>query len=374
MNANSSTRSTSCKRRAALLGIILLAGSLTTMTTPATPADAAPASVIGPVFPVYYLWWTSNHWRDRLGPNYPYTATPSPLPAALDTTGCGARNRYPGNTLTDVSQHLAYDQTQASVIEQDVRLAASLGVTGFAVNWNGTGQATQTPTDDADNQRLQWMVDAVHTVNAEGTPFRLVLNYKGSANVLPVQAITNDLHYFTDRYGNDPALDHTWSPLPEVWWAGSWKYTDAEIADVRSATSGNAYLIGDEKPTTWNTNRAANLDGASYYWSSQNPYKNPSSFRQLAVWADLLRSQGKAWIAPLTPGYNAQLLYGTSTCVPRNDGQTMHDLYVGNARSNPQGWFFISWNEIAEGSYIVPLTRYGTRYTDRLRDLITTGQ
>lgn len=344
------------------------------MTTPATPADAAPTSAIGPVFPVYYLWWTSNHWRDRLGPNYPYTATPSPLPAVLDATGCGARNRYPGNTLTDVSQHLAYDQTQASVIDADVRLAASLGVTGFAVNWNGTGQPAQTPTDDADNQRLQWMVDAVHTVNAEGTPFHLVLNYKGSANVLPVGAITNDLRYFTDRYGNDPALDHTWSPLPEVWWAGSWKYTDTEIADVRNVTAGAAYLIGDEKPTTWNTNRSANLDGASYYWSSQNPYKNPSSFRQLSVWADLLRSQGKTWIAPLTPGYNAQLLYGTSTCVPRNNGQTMHDLYVGNVRSNPQGWFFISWNEIAEGSYIVPLTRYGTRYTDRLRDLVTTGQ
>jgi hypothetical protein len=168
-------------------------------------------------------------------------------------------------------------------------------------------------------------------------------------------------------------FDHTYSPLTEVIWAGSWKYTDNEIAAVRNATADTVYLIGDEKPTTWNAARVANLDGASYYWSSQNPYKNPTSFRQLSVWADLLRSQHKTWIAPLTPGYNAQLLYGTSTCVPRNNGQTMHDLYTGNARSHPDGWFFISWNEIAEGSYIVPLTRYGTRYTDRLRDLIATG-
>lgn len=362
-------------RPAALLGTLLLLGTLTTMTTPAQSAQSAeiPASVIGPVFPVYYLWWTGNHWRDRLGPNYPYTAARSPLPAALDTTGCATRNRYAGNTLTDVSQHLAYDQTQASVIDADVRLAATLGVTGFAVNWNGTGQATQTPTDDADNRRLEWVFESVRRLNAEGTPFRLVLNYKGSANVLPPEVIINDLRYVLDRYGTDPVLDHTWSPLVEVVWAGSWKYTDAEIAAVRNATWGAVYLIGDEKPTTWNAARAVNLDGASYYWSSQNPYKNPSSFRQLAVWAELLRSQGKVWLAPLTPGYNAQLLYGTSTCVPRNDGQTMHDLYIGNARSNPDGWLFISWNEIAEGSYIVPLTRYGTRYTDRLADLIHTG-
>jgi hypothetical protein len=364
----------SMRWRAALLTALAVLGSLTAMTSPTTPAaGAAPTSVIGPVFPVYYLWWTGNHWHDRLGPNYPYGATRSPLPAALDATSCGTRNRYTGNTLTDVSQHLAYDQTQPSVIDADVRLAATLGVTGFAVNWNGTGQPTQTPTDDADNQRLEWMFQSVRRINAEGTPFHLILNYKGSANVLPPQVINNDLRYLTDRYAGDPAFDHTYSPLTEVIWAGSWKYTDDEIAAVRNATADTVYLIGDEKPTTWNAARTANLDGASYYWSSQNPYKNPSSFRQLAVWADLLRAQHKTWIAPLTPGYNAQLLYGTNTCVPRNNGQTMGDLYTGNARSHPDGWLFISWNEIAEGSYIVPLTRYGTRYTDRLRDLIATG-
>lgn len=336
-------------------------------------ASSAPASVIGPVFPVYYLWWTNKHWHDRLGPSYPYTADPSPLPADLDPTGCGARSRYPGNTLTDVSQHLAYDQNDPAVIEADVRTAAATGVTGFAVNWNGTGTPNQTAASDNDNRRLQWVFDAVRKINAEGTPFKLILNYKGSADVLSTTAIVNDLRFYLDTYSGDPVLDHSYSPLPEIWWAGSWKYTDAELQTVRDATRGVAYLIGDEKPTTWNSQRAAALDGASYYWSSQNPYKNPSSFRQLSVWADLLRTQGKAWIAPLTPGYNAQLLYGTSTCVPRNDGRTMGDLYTGNARSQPVGWFVISWNEIAEGSYIVPLTRYGNRYTDRLRDLIHTG-
>lgn len=82
----------------------------------------------------------------------------------------------------------------------------------------------------------------------------------------------------------------------------------------------------------------------------------------------------KTWLAPFTPGYNAMLLYDTPTCVPRDDGETMHKLYDGNAASDPAGWTFISWNEISEGSYIVPLTRYGDLYTNTLADIISTGR
>jgi hypothetical protein len=342
------------------------------LAAPAQARTAAPiqASTARPVFPVYYLWWSGSHWHDRLGPNYPYSATPSPLPATLDSSGCSAHSNYSGNTLTDVSQGLAYDQTKASTIESDVRLAATLGVKGFAVNWIGTGGTGQSPTSSSDDTRLQWMFDAVHKVNAEGIPFKLVLNYKASATVLTTGYINNDLGYFRARYASDSALDHSYSPRPEVWWAGSWKYTAAQMQTVSSANHASLYLIGDEKPSTWTATRASYLDGTGYYWSSQNPYSNPGSFTQLQNLAATVHGQGKAWFAPFTPGYNAQLLYGTSTCVSRNSGQTMHTLFQGNLRSNPDGWFMISWNEIAEGSYIVPLTRYGQLYTDTLKSII----
>jgi hypothetical protein len=48
----------------------------------------------------------------------------------------------------------------------------------------------------------------------------------------------------------------------------------------------------------------------------------------------------------------------------------MHELFRGNQASRPDGWMFISWNEIAEGSYIVPLTRYGQQYTNELTSVI----
>jgi hypothetical protein len=48
----------------------------------------------------------------------------------------------------------------------------------------------------------------------------------------------------------------------------------------------------------------------------------------------------------------------------------MHELFRGNLASRPDGWMFISWNEIAEGSYIVPLSRYGQQYTSALKSVI----
>jgi len=328
------------------------------------------------VFVIYYLWWSANHWRDMLGSNYPVGNANAPLPATLNSDGCDARNSYPGNKLTDVPGAAGYDQTDAAVIERDVRTAASLGVKGFTVNWNGAGTSSQTLDSAPYNKRLQYVFDAVHKVNAEGTPFKLMLNYKASATKLTTAHITGDLTYFTNRYGADPALDHTYSTRPEAIWTGSWKYSASELTTVAHAVRSKTYLIGDEKPSTWNATRAAQLDGASYYWSSQNPWSNRASFDQVKTLGDAVHAgknpdgRTKTWLAPFTPGYNSQLLYSNSTCVPRRNGETMHELFRGNLASRPDGWMFISWNEIAEGSYIVPLRRYGQQYTNELKSVI----
>ena len=130
----------------------------------------------------------------------------------------------------------------------------------------------------------------------------------------------------------------------------------------------------------WGAGRAAALDGVSYYWSSQDPYRNPASFATLTRFAKDVRATrnpdgtAKTWLSPFTPGYNAALLYKTPTCVPRDDGKTMQVLFAGNRASGPDGWTFISWNEISEGSYVVPLQRYGTKYVDDLATLLRQGR
>ena len=338
-----------------------------------------PIAKVKPFFVIYYLWWSTYHWNNKLNVNYPYTAKPSPLPATVDASGCNAKSKYAGNQLTDVSDQLAYQQDGKDVILNDVRLAASMGVTGFAVNWRGDGTTTQTPTSDSYNKRLQAMFDAVKKVNAEGIPFKLMLNYKGSAQIVPVSELRNDIAYFMKQYGKEPVFDHTYSQKPEVIYAGTWKYADSTLSQMADIIRPNMYFMGDEKPTTWTTNRARYLDGDAYYWSSQNPYQNPQSFEQLQDLSARIHSEKnpdgstKTYLAPIIPGYNAQLLTGSATCVPRDGGQTLSELYHGNLTSNPDGWDVISWNEITEGSYIVPLTRYGPLYTDKLKSVIANG-
>jgi hypothetical protein len=325
------------------------------------------------VFAYYYLWWSSSHWKSSLGSRYPITATPLPLPATLDASGCGTRSSYPGNVLTDVPRKI-YSQDDPGFIEADVRQAAAAGLTGFMVNWVGTGAAVQSRTSNPYNARLQLMVDAVHKVNAEGIAFKLWLSYKASASVLPASYLKNDLAYFVTKYGSDPAFDRAQSAKPTVIWQGSRKYSAAILSAVGGPLRSKLRILGDE--TSWSTNRAPYLDGNAYYWSSQNPYSNPQSFQQLASLAASVRASAanpdgsaKVWVAPFTPGYNKQIA-GGSSCVPRKGGQTIRTLFTGNAATHPDDFGLISWNEITEGSYVDPMTRYGAQDLNALSSLI----
>ena len=341
--------------------------------------EAAATAASGPprVFAFYYLWWSDRHWHDKLGAAYPYDATLLPLPATLDNyTGCNAVSLYPGNQLTDVPTSLS-TQDDPATIEADVRSAAAAGLAGFIVNWRGDGTATQTLSSGQYNKRLQAVFDAVHEVNAEGIPFELWLNYKASDSVLTPDYIANDLAYLQRSYGGDPALDVTSGSRPVLIWSGSRKYPLSTIQTISAQFRSAFFLVGDENWNTWGDGRAAYLDGDQYYWSSQNPYSNPGSFGQLQNLAAMVRASGpnpdgsaKTWFAPLAPGFDSQLLTGTSNCVPRNGGDTMRRLFAGNAASNPDAWVLISWNEVAEGTYVEPLQRWGTTYLDTLRSLI----
>jgi hypothetical protein len=348
--------------------------------TPRSSASASgpttPASHIAPVFAMYYLWWDRQHWTSRLGRDYPLTGADQPLPASLDASGCATRTGYRGNVETDISPGLAYNQSNPAVISEDLRQAAATGLTGFAVNWAGTGAPGQSASSTALNTRLNDVFAAAQRLNSAGTPFKIILNYQSSARRLTTSQFINDLDYFVSTYGNNPVLDHSFSPLPEVIMAGTWKYTDADLATISRALRGRLYLIGDEKPSSWDDARAKYLDGTSYYWSSQNPITNPSSFETLRKFAELVRTtpnpdgRPKTWLAPFTPGYNAMLRYHSTTCVPRDDGRTMHALFEGNAESHPDGWTLISWNEITEGTYVVPLKRYGMNYLRELKSIL----
>ena len=73
---------------ALLLGLLLqqfgAAGATTSRAAATTLPGPASAAAPPRIFAYYYLWWSSSHWKSSLGPNYPITASPKPLPATLD--------------------------------------------------------------------------------------------------------------------------------------------------------------------------------------------------------------------------------------------------------------------------------------------------
>ena len=329
-------------------------------------ASAEPSGTSAPVFAFYYLWWSLQHWHDKLGPHYPYAAQPLPVPASIPSDGCPPTSLFARNQLTDVPAHL-WSQDAPGQIASDERQAAAAGLTGFAVNWVGG------PTYDT---RLATAFRGADALHAQGVPFSLVLSYKSSAKVLPLSTIMTDLTYYRDHFASDPA-QYLLNGEPVVILQGSHKYDDATLAAIASAFSGTFRIIGDETPDSYTPERGASMYGVSYYWSTQDPYENPASFDQLEQFAGAVRAtppnpdgSRKVWWAPFTPGYD-DILLGGATCIPRNDGATMRALYDGNAASQPDAWTLISWNEIAEGTYVDPLQRYGDRFLTQLRQMLS---
>ena len=49
---------------------------------------------------------------------------------------------------------------------------------------------------------------------------------------------------------------------------------------------------------------------------------------------------------------------------------TLANLYNGNSAAHPDGWTLISWNEVAEASFVMPLQQWGWRELTTLSHLI----
>jgi hypothetical protein len=328
-----------------------------------TKAQASPnQQTARPVYVYYYLWWSSNHWKNKLGSNYPYGTSPLPLPAKTDVNGCNAVSNYAGNQLLDVPTKLV-SQDDPGAIEADIRTAKSAGVAGFWLNWSGDGTTTQTRTSVTYTPRLAEAFAASNRVGG----FKNWVSYK-AASMPSAVYIINDLNFLYNQFKNETAWERI-DGKPVVTFTGSRKYSDADVLKISNAVRDRMFLVGDETRTTLTPARIAMFDAITYYWSTQDPYGNPQSFSQIKEMGDKVHAAGKRWYAPLNPGYNSQLLDG-GTCIPRRNGDTLRSVWNGNLASKPDGWGMISWNEIAENSHIKPMQKWGNTYLNVLSSLI----
>jgi hypothetical protein len=250
------------------------------------------------------------------------------------------------------------------MIEGDIRMAKNAGLNGFWLNWAGDGTTTQTRTSVSYTRRLSEAFAASARVGG----FRNWISYK-VASTPSTTTIINDLNFLYQEFQNESAWERI-DGKPVVTFTGSRKYSDADVLKVSNAVRDRIFLVGDETRATLTSTRIAMFDAITYYWSSQDPYGNPQSFSQIKEMGDKVHAAGKRWYAPLNPGYNSSLLSGGSTCVPRRNGDTIRSLWNGNAGSNPDGWGFISWNEIGENTHIKPLQKWGSTYVNVLASLI----
>jgi hypothetical protein len=341
-------------------------GASPSPTTAVTPVDGVspPAAT---VYVHYYLWWTKQHWSDKLGPAYPYAS--APIPGSIDGLGCNPTVDYSGSQIVDIPTEGLYDQTQSDTFLRHVTVASQAGVKGFLADWQGTGYPVQSPASSGYNSRLDIMVSAVDAYNAEhASSFGLGLAYAAFGDYSrPASAIIADLRYFVSRYGKDAAFRNGYSARPIVMWLNSRKFSAETVQAVSKAMRPDVYLLGDETSSSWPRD-GQYLDGTSYYWSTQDPWKNSSAASGVGKLAAGVHADGKRWFAPFIAGYNKQLMGGT--CVERRGTQTLTELWRINGATRPEGWFGISWNEFVENTYLEPSKLYGSTYLDALARLI----
>ena len=84
-----------------------------------------------------------------------------------------------------------------------------------------------------------------------------------------------------------------------------------------------------------------------------------------------IHADGKIWIAPFSPGFDARLVGGTKS-VDRKDGATLVTQYQASVQSSPDVIGLISWNEFSENTHVEPSVQFGDRYLTVLRDLLVT--
>ena len=350
-----------------IMGIIMAFALAMGGFTTARATSSEPAISRKPVYAYYYLWWSAQHWKDKLGPNYPYSVSPPPMPARTDADGCNAVSNYAGNHLLDVGVNKLFNQDDPGMIQVDIQTAKNAGIAGFWLNWVGDGTTSQTRTSVSYTRRLSEAFAASIRVGG----FRNWVSYK-VASMQSTDYIINDLNFLYKEFQSEPAWERI-DGKPVVTFTGSRKYSDADVLKVSNAVRSRMFLVGDESRTTLTSTRLAMFDAITYYWSSQDPYLNPQSFTRIKEMGDIVHAAGKRWYAPLSPGYNSQLLNGSGSCVPRRNGDTLRRIWNGNLASNPDGWGAISWNELGENTHIRPTQKWGWNTLNVLSGLISSS-
>jgi hypothetical protein len=314
---------------AIVAGVALAGAGVPASAAPGGPAtsEVAPGGA-GPQLPVlayYYQWFDPPSWN-RAKIDYPVLGR--------------------------------YSSDDPGVMRRHVRDAKAAGITGFIVSWKST---------DENNRRLHALADV-----ARSERFSLAVIYQGldfERDALPVDRVAADLRFYRDTFAGDPVFHVLGRPL--LIWSGTWKFSHDELASAVAPIRADVTVLASEKDNAGYTRVADVVDGNAYYWSSVDPTQFAGFGERLKQMSELVHRSGGIWVAPFAPGFDARLVGGTRA-VDRRDGATLRTEYAAAVRSSPDVLGLISWNEFSENTHVEPSLRFGDRYLQVLRTLLTT--
>ncbi|GAA1767835.1 endo-1,3-alpha-glucanase family glycosylhydrolase [Agromyces humatus] len=286
----------------------------------------APAlTASGPtVLAYYYLWFSKNSWN-RAKIDYPWLGR--------------------------------YSSGDPRVLRQHIRWAKQAGISGFIVSWKST---------TTNNRRLHRLMDV-----ARDEDFTLAMIYQGldfTRDPLPVERVRADFEAFARDFAPD-AVFHRLDGKPLTIFSGTWKFSATDVAHITDAVRSDLLVLSTEKNVEGYERIASSTDGNAYYWSSVNPATNTRYAAKLRAMGEAVHADGKYWLAPFAPGFDARLVGGTRV-VHRLDGSTLRAEYAAAVASDPDLLGLISWNEFSENSHVEPSETYGTQSLDVLGELL----
>ncbi|HET6210756.1 MAG TPA: endo-1,3-alpha-glucanase family glycosylhydrolase [Jatrophihabitans sp.] len=325
------------RRLAALLAAVLV-GVLGFLTPAAAAPSASTAPSAGksstaarpapaePLFAFFYQWFDPSSWNR----------------AKIDYPAVGR-----------------YSSDDRAVMREQIEQAKRAGIQGFIVSWKDSVVNTR---------RLHVLADI-----AAQEHFSLAMIYQGldfNRRPLPVAKVVADFKTFQAQFAANPVFYRLGGKVLTIF-SGTWEYSHDQVALVTRDVRTRMLVLNTEKSVAGYHRIADVTDGDAYYWSSVNPQTNPTYASKLAQLSQAIHADGKYWIAPFAPGFDARLV-GGSKAVPRNNGATLRTEYNVAIKSSPDMLGLISWNEFSENTYVEPSLHYGRTFLNVLADLTHT--
>jgi hypothetical protein len=265
--------------------------------------------------------------------------------------------KHIGNS-TDYPELGAYDSHDPKLIEQHVRKAKEIGITGFIVSWWRQG--------DFHDKGMPLILDAAQR---SGLGITIYFEDVRPRDAPDLNSAIEDLLYVLERYGRHPAwLKVNGKPVVFVYARAvrqlkldGWQ---SVATAINQGYTGGALLIGDQI----SAEAAKVFDGIHTY----NPTSSTArkSVEEIRTWAQStfpkwIEIAGRDRIACITlvAGYDDRRL-GRKEPRPitdRHTGETYRVMWEEAIAANPDWVLICSWNEWHEGSEIEPSAENGDR-------------